>query len=156
LDERFHKRVYLGHQFTAHAIAIAALLSSSSILIPLPAHESLRYLGLLVMLFALVLIRYAKWSLGANYSPCQDSLVPHSITNAGPYAYVRHPLYTANILYFMGMTLVSLSALSIFVLAGLLWFFNRSARVEEKSLSARFPEYSRYRSLTKRFIPFIY
>ena len=156
LDTGFKFKLFLSLHVVTHTLAFLSLLTSSPILFLLPSGDFTRFTGLFIMGISLLVIRLAKWNLGRNYSPCQDSYFPTSITGNGVYAYIRHPLYTGNILYFLGMTIASQSLWSILLFCAFIWFFNRSARLEEQRLSERFPEYAAYMRRTKRFIPFIF
>jgi protein-S-isoprenylcysteine O-methyltransferase Ste14 len=78
----------------------------------------------------------------------------HRLVTNGPYAYVRHPLYTALFLGYLG-TLLSLQSWTLaggfapFIAAYLLF-----AAEEERVMARRFgEEYSAYRRRTGRFLP---
>jgi protein-S-isoprenylcysteine O-methyltransferase Ste14 len=74
----------------------------------------------------------------------------------GPYAYVRHPIYSGIALGVLGWALVNgrwaglLTALTV----GL--FFDVKASREEHWLTARFPEYVEYRRQVRKLLPFVY
>ncbi len=78
------------------------------------------------------------------------------LVTTGPYAHVRHPIYTGVIFAMLGSCLA----------AGwiwLLWFivivpyFIYSATQEEKLLAKTFPEaYPAYKKRTKMLIPFVF
>ena len=74
----------------------------------------------------------------------------------GPYGYIRHPLYLANIL--QGVGLHSHEWLFVgLLLAGYGIFVIIASLVREESyLVKTFPEYENYRAKTSRLIPFIY
>jgi len=75
---------------------------------------------------------------------------------SGPYHLVRHPIYSGAILAGVG-TAVALSWqwLIAVALAGV--YFVYSATVEERNLTAQFPDtYRAYRRSSKMFIPFIF
>lgn len=115
-------------------------------------------LGTLGVLFAVLGIGFAVWArvhLGRNWGmPMTLKENPELITT-GPYAYVRHPIYTGILLAILGSGLVSLFWLVIFVFAGA--YFIYSARTEEKIMLNEFPDqYPAYMKRTKMLIPFVF
>lgn len=149
LDASLRAWLYLGLQVAGHVLVTWSLVQDASPTWP-------RLAGLLITSGALWLLSVAKRTLGANYSPCQDSYVPYSVTSGGIYSYIRHPLYTANMLYFFGLFLIADNTSSLFCFIAISGFFVRSAMVEESALSAKFPDYVAYQRSTKRFIPGVY
>ena len=103
-------------------------------------------------------IGFAIWArivLGANWGMPMTLKQGHELVTAGPYACVRHPIYSGILLAMLG------SALGISVL----WFavlllnaaqFVYAARKEEQLMLRTFPnEYAVYMRRTKMIIPFI-
>jgi protein-S-isoprenylcysteine O-methyltransferase Ste14 len=79
----------------------------------------------------------------------------HDLVTAGPYRYIRHPIYTGLLLAILGSALVA-GPVWLTVLAGVSIYSVYSARTEEGLMIQHFPEqYSRYRMRTKAFIPFV-
>jgi len=81
----------------------------------------------------------------------------HSVTDSGPYAYVRHPMYAFAILLLAGTPLMLGSwwglACVPFMVAGIGW---RAVR-EERALAAELPGYGAYLERVKyRFVPGIW
>jgi protein-S-isoprenylcysteine O-methyltransferase Ste14 len=71
----------------------------------------------------------------------------------GPYQFIRHPMYTAVLLFCGGFTLSPLEwwrTVTWLVLLLVVWI---KSKIEEKVLLDRFNEYSRYRRGTGRFFP---
>lgn len=109
--------------------------------------------GALVAIVGIAIIAKAKGQLGRNYSPCFDSLLPFNINAKGMYGRIRHPIYLGNFLRVIGYGIMCGSAL-VWVLAGvMIYYFNRSAKVEESALSQKFPEYREYMAKTGRYLP---
>lgn len=77
------------------------------------------------------------------------------LVTQGPYALVRHPLYSLSMVAALGVGLATLSGLlTIALLAGLAWLLRDAALSEERRLSAVFEEaYQGYRAVTPRFWP---
>jgi protein-S-isoprenylcysteine O-methyltransferase Ste14 len=78
------------------------------------------------------------------------------LVTSGPYRYVRHPLYSAEALVFLGMLLPVLTPLSLALFGTFLGLQALRTRYEEEILVAVFPEYGAYRRTTWRFIPGVF
>jgi len=81
-----------------------------------------------------------------------------SLATAGPYGYVRHPLYVGSLLVGGGLVVAGgrWVLLPLF-LALFLLIYGRSVRAEEEELAARFgPEYDSYRAGVSAFLPRIH
>ena len=77
-----------------------------------------------------------------------------SVVSTGAFRYVRHPLYLASILTYLGLTVSTMSLLSFVLLVGIFIFHNYIANYEEKLLEARFgEEYRRYKKRTGKWVP---
>jgi protein-S-isoprenylcysteine O-methyltransferase Ste14 len=99
------------------------------------------------------------WTLLHN-RPGNFSVLPEPRSGArlvvtGPYAYVRHPMYLAVLLFGLGF-LVGWHGwphLAAFVLLGAV--LHVKSRREETLLAQRFPEYADYARRTRRLVPFV-
>jgi protein-S-isoprenylcysteine O-methyltransferase len=114
-------------------------------------------LGWTAAAIVVVGICFAIWArlvLGKNWSPRPSKKEHHELVTSGPYAYVRHPIYTGMLLAAFGSALTgSFFAILVFVLATIV-FLSRIPR-EEKIMMDLFPnENPTYRAGTKRLIPF--
>ena len=118
-------------------------------------HDNINYLffGISLSSISMALFISAKISLGKNYSPCFSQRTPSNITSNGLYKYVRHPIYTANVLLLSGTLIISCSYLIIFNILPLTFFYVLSAFREEKYLINKFPHYRKYSKKTGMFIP---
>jgi protein-S-isoprenylcysteine O-methyltransferase Ste14 len=96
------------------------------------------------------------WSgiyLGRGLTP---SPLPNGSTELvvkGPYAYVRHPMYTAVIALSVGITFKSGSVPVLVATIALIGLFAVKARWEEAQLALAFPGYERYMEQKGRFLP---
>jgi len=99
-------------------------------------------------------VHWAQRSLGTNVTTTVVTRQHHQLVTHGPYAYIRHPLYTGAIVFFLGM---SIAAGSWFLpLVMLIVFPVLMMRIpkEEAELEDRFGEaYRRYKARTGRFLP---
>lgn len=79
---------------------------------------------------------------------------PEGLVTTGAFRYVRHPLYLASLLAYLGLTVSTASLFSLVLLAGILVFYNYIASYEETLLEARFgEEYRDYRVRTGKWAP---
>lgn len=112
-------------------------------------------IGAVVFSCGIALAIWARVILGRNWGmPTTQRLQPELIT-AGPYAMIRHPIYSGILLAVIGTGLtINLLALMIAVIIGV--YFVWAATVEERNLMAAFPDsYPAYRARTKMLVPFV-
>lgn len=134
-------------------IAINAILIQNFLELDFHNSLALRYLGVSFSAIAITLFISSKISLGNNYSPCYDHRTPKFINKTGLYKYVRHPMYSSNILLLIGTLMISGSYLMFINIILLTFFYIMSAFKEEKYLINKFPNYSTYSKKTGMFIP---
>jgi len=80
----------------------------------------------------------------------------HELVTRGPYALVRHPIYTGALLGFSGSALALGHVGGLFSLAIMLAIFTHKIRLEERLMGAHFGErYAEYRRKTRALIPFL-
>lgn len=154
-DERF--RVVGKAIFVVMNLAtLASFWTSSGAIVLLWRDDNLRLAGLFLLICATLLYIPSMKYLGDNYSPFFDSFLPFRIVTKGPYRYVRHPVYLANILLAAGYLMAS-GSLWIVAFGGYgVLKIIRGMRNEEASLTKSFPGYKAYQAKTARLIPFIY
>jgi protein-S-isoprenylcysteine O-methyltransferase Ste14 len=99
---------------------------------------------------------YARFYLGSNWGlPMARKANPELITS-GPYAFVRHPIYSGILLAMAGSALAE-SITWVLALPIFGPYFVYSARVEERTMAEAFPaQYPAYRAHTKMLIPFVF
>jgi len=99
---------------------------------------------------------WARLYIGRNWSPRPAKKEAHELVTSGPYAVVRHPIYTGIIVAALGTALTgTIFGMIVLVLAAAL-FLSR-VRTEERIMLELFPDtYPSYQSRTKRLIPFIW
>lgn len=147
-------------KYVSEFIYISSILVSvNSILIDnflnLEFHNNINimYLGISLSAFSIGLFISAKITLGNNYSPCFDQKKPYKIIDQGLYKYIRHPIYTSNILLVLSICIISGSYLVFFNLLLITIFYILSAFREERYLIRNFSYYKRYSDKTGMFIP---
>lgn len=123
---------------------------------PLLPSDPLRW-QLAVALVALGL-GFAVWArvrLGRNWSGAVTLKESHELIRAGPYAYVRHPIYTGLLLAFLGTAVACGEGRALLGLALIVFAFTRKLRIEEALMHEAFAgEYARYAAEVPALIPF--
>ena len=107
----------------------------------------------LLVLFGSAAAVIALVRLGRSFSMMSEA---RRLVTSGPYRFVRHPLYLAEELAIIGISMQFLSLPSAFVLAVHIAFQLRRMHNEEAVLTETFPEYAAYRQRTARLLPGIY
>ena len=111
----------------------------------------LRVVGLVMLGGGLVGGFWAVRTLGESLTPYPRPPKDGVLVEAGPYRFVRHPIYLAGTLLFLGAALAASVASTIAALfLPALWHFK--AGVEERHLVERFPGYADYRRRVRRGI----
>ena len=139
-----------------NALTLASFWTDARIFLLFDQGDAFRLTGVIVLVAATLLYARSLRELGDNYSPCFDAHLPFRIVTNGPYGYIRHPLYLANILQGVGFILTSGSLWVLLLAAYGIFGIIRAIVREEFYLARTFPEYEHYRAKTSRLIPFIY
>ena len=82
------------------------------------------------------------------------SIPPDRIVEAGPYRWVRNPMYLGHLIFFAGIALTLTSWIALAVLLAHLFWFDRRVRDDEARLTELFGDsYRDYCRRVKRWIP---
>lgn len=123
-------------------------------LIDMPLVKYGQIAGLTVLTFGLWLLIRAHQALGEFYGVKLYIKQNHYVIDAGPYAYVRHPMYTTYLTWFAAMTLIVPHYIPAAVFIMGTCGFYRMAKGEERMLSQALGEpYRKYRQRTGMFVP---
>ena len=110
----------------------------------------------LLALAGLFVASWGRVALGRNWNLFPSFQDHHELIQSGPYAYVRHPMYSGLTLMFLGAVIwngAGYGFILFFCCSLGTWF---KLRQEEKLLTRHFgAEYSSYRSRVKALIPFV-
>jgi protein-S-isoprenylcysteine O-methyltransferase Ste14 len=125
-------------------------------LFPLGAPGQLQLAGGALYLLGLGVALAARVQLGRNWLDLEsfDVLPRQTLVDRGLYGYIRHPIYTGDLLLVTGLQL-ALDSWLVLAVVPLALFVVRQVLAEEALLSRTFPAYARYCAETKRFIPFV-
>ena len=75
------------------------------------------------------------------------------LITGGPYAVIRHPMYTAVLLTAVGATGLALSTASVLCTLALGVVLVLKINIEEREMAAKFPGWEQYVTRTKRLVP---
>ncbi|MEP6892933.1 MAG: isoprenylcysteine carboxylmethyltransferase family protein [Gaiellaceae bacterium] len=123
---------------------------------PNGAQRMLTIAGLVLVVSGGGIAVWATRLLGRGFTPFPRPLASGELINRGPYCVVRHPIYSAGLLFFTGYSLYAgVLALVATGALGVVWALK--ARVEEGFLRERYPGYGDYASDVRfRLIPLLY
>jgi protein-S-isoprenylcysteine O-methyltransferase Ste14 len=99
---------------------------------------------------------WARITLGGNWSVEVTFKQDHELIESGPYALVRHPIYTGLIMMALGTAIHYGRAIGValfFALCAAIWW---KAREEERIMGSHFPDaYPEYKLRVRAIIPFV-
>jgi protein-S-isoprenylcysteine O-methyltransferase Ste14 len=121
-------------------------------------HPSLQVAGVLAILVSMVAIRsvFRANSYAAPVVKIQSER-GHKVSDSGPYAYVRHPMYAWAILFLFGTPMVLGSWCGFFCVPLMVVGLGYRAVMEERMLCAHLDGYAEYAARVRyRFVPFLW
>jgi protein-S-isoprenylcysteine O-methyltransferase Ste14 len=114
------------------------------------------WLGAAITVVGLLFAVWAREHLGRNWSSSVTIKQGHELITTGPYAVVRHPIYTGILTGFLGMAIAisQVRGFIAFILVLLaLWL---KLRMEEKWMRSQFGEaYATYARQTAALVPYL-
>lgn len=120
----------------------------------IPHVEVLAWTGLVLCVAGLVVCIWARFTLGRNWSGVVTLKGGHELITRGPYAWVRHPIYTGLLTMFVATLIVRGHIAGIIGLPLVLVGVWIKLRYEENLMLQKFPaEYAAYQQRVKRLIP---
>jgi protein-S-isoprenylcysteine O-methyltransferase Ste14 len=115
----------------------------------------IRWLGVVVGLLTIPAVSWVLRSLGHNVSETVLTKREHQLVTAGPYQWIRHPLYTTGITLFVALGLMQASWFVLFMATVAALLIQRLViPAEERALVAKFGDrYRAYMGRTGRLLP---
>jgi protein-S-isoprenylcysteine O-methyltransferase Ste14 len=115
---------------------------------------AIRALGVGLALYALIVMPWAAAVLGASYAPGPALLRDHALVVAGPFRYVRHPIYSAVAALWVGTALGTVNWLLLLSWPFIALGVRKQALAEERMLRSKFgSRYDDYAKHTGRMFP---
>ena len=114
------------------------------------------WLGAAITVAGLLFAVWARVHLGRNWSRSVTIKQGHELITTGPYAVVRHPIYTGILTGFLGMA-IAISQVRGFIVVVLVFFaFWLKLSMEEKWMRSQFGEtYAAYARQTAALVPYL-
>jgi protein-S-isoprenylcysteine O-methyltransferase Ste14 len=135
------------------AVALSATTSAGNLWTPSPLIT-----GLLagIVAIGLVFTLWARAELGRNWSVAVVLKDDHRLIRSGPYAIVRHPIYTGLIVMALGTALDAGAAVGLPLVGALVLVLWIKSRREDELMEVSFPvEYPDYRRHVRAFVPHV-
>lgn len=145
-----------GEGWVVAQVLLAAIVALGEILGPRwpePLASALFAAGVVVAVAGLVLLLGGTAALGRSLTPFPKPKDAASLSEAGAYAFVRHPIYGGVILGFAGWSLAR-TPLGLFLTAVVVGFLELKSRREEAWLATQYRAYDDYRKRVRwKFVP---
>jgi protein-S-isoprenylcysteine O-methyltransferase Ste14 len=123
----------------------------------LPDTAIVYWLGLLIVIAGIAFAVWARVYLGRNWSGTVTVKEDHELICSGPYAIVRHPIYTGLLIAILGTAVVFGEWRGLIALCFLTVAYLFKLRREERFMAESFPDvYPGYRARVPALIPFFY
>jgi protein-S-isoprenylcysteine O-methyltransferase Ste14 len=114
------------------------------------------WVGAAVTAAGLLFAVWARRHIGRNWSGIVTLKKDHELVTSGPYALVRHPIYTGLVLAFAGSAVARAEWRGVLAVVIVLWALWRKLRVEERWMREQFGDaYEAYRRRVSALIPFV-
>src|SRR5712691_5530010 len=115
---------------------------------------AVRLLGLVLGLYAAVILPWAAATLGRFLVPRAVVFPDHTLVIRGPFRLVRHPAYSGDLALWLGTALGTLNVLLLVLWPLYLLGLSAEASVEERLLEGKFGQaYRDYVTRVGRFVP---
>lgn len=123
---------------------------------PFPFVRASHAAGTTLIVLGGVLFLAGLLHLGRRLTPLPYPKAGTSLVQTGPFAVVRHPIYSGGLVLAFGWALFVQGWLTLVAAVALFGLLDAKSRREERWLVERFPDYSAYQHRVRRLIPFIY
>lgn len=115
-----------------------------------------RFVGGVLMVGGGVILGAGLLRLGRGLTPLPYPRDGAGFVQTGPFALVRHPMYSGGLILAFGWALFVRGWLTLGYVVVLFLFLDIKSRIEERWLAEKFPEYAAYRRRVRKLIPFVY
>jgi protein-S-isoprenylcysteine O-methyltransferase Ste14 len=113
-------------------------------------------IGAALTVIGLAFAVWARYHLGRNWSGVITVKEDHALIRTGPYAIVRHPIYSGLLLAIIGSALARGHIGAMLAIAFMLYAVLRRVNIEERWMSETFGRaYADYKTKTPALVPFV-
>jgi protein-S-isoprenylcysteine O-methyltransferase Ste14 len=123
---------------------------------PFPFAALCTIAGVLLMAAGGLLLLAGLVKLGTGLTPLPYPKEGTRLVETGPFALVRHPMYSGGILLALGWALFVQGWLTVGYVVLLFLFLDRKSKRAETWLAEKYPHYGDYRRRVRKLVPFIY
>jgi protein-S-isoprenylcysteine O-methyltransferase Ste14 len=125
--------------------------------LPYDARLAAYWIGIALIVVGLGFSIWAREYLGGNWSATVTLKESHELVRTGPYAWVRHPIYTGLLIALLGCAVAQGERGGLIGFGLLIAAFVRKLKIEERFLGDLFGEqYARYRKEVAALVPGLY
>lgn len=115
------------------------------------------WIGAAVTVTGLLFAIWARQHLGSNWSRSVTIKQGHELITTGPYALVRHPIYTGVLIGFLGTAIALSQVRGVVVVVLVFLAFWAKLRMEEEWMRSQFGEtYATYSHQTAALVPYLF
>jgi protein-S-isoprenylcysteine O-methyltransferase Ste14 len=157
-DSTSSRLVQLSLAAVAFMLLASPRLNSGLLATPfVPGNIFFSFLGLSLTILGFAFAIWARVFLGGNWSAAVTVKKDHKLVRNGPYALVRHPIYSGALLALLGTAIVFHGIRGLLAFAVALLALGMKSRREEAFMTEQFgAEYMEYRQKAKALIPFVW
>jgi protein-S-isoprenylcysteine O-methyltransferase Ste14 len=123
---------------------------------PFPFARACPIAGGILMVAGGLLLLAGAVRLGPGLTPLPYPKDGATLVQTGPFALVRHPMYSGGLLAAFGWALLVQGWLTVGYVIVLFVFLDLKSRREERWLTERFPTYPGYQRRVRKLVPFVY
>jgi protein-S-isoprenylcysteine O-methyltransferase Ste14 len=114
------------------------------------------WLGAAIAVAGILFAVWAREHLGSNWSRSVTIKQGHELITTGPYAVVRHPIYTGILIGFLGVAIAISQVRGFIVFVLIFLVFWLKLRMEEEWMHSQFGEtYATYARQTAALVPYL-
>lgn len=120
-------------------------------------HDLASYvIGAGLTVIGLLFAVWARYHIGRNWSGVITLKEDHALVRSGPYALVRHPIYSGLLLAIVGSAIARGNLAAVLAIVAMLYAVLRRVSIEESWMSENFGSaYADYKANTPSLIPFL-
>ena len=107
------------------------------------------FLGILIIIVALIIMLVSIKDLGRNLSPFPRPINNSNLVTSGIYRFTRHPMYYSLIFISIGVFIIKLSIYYLFLSICLVLIIKFKITLEEQYLTNKFKNYFLYKNEVK-------
>lgn len=112
--------------------------------------------GNVLMILACGVGWWSRRTLGRHFSIHLTTDHGHELVTSGPYRWVRHPVYTGDLLFHVAVPLLACTYEALLFAPVYFLLVRSRMKTEEQMLSQEYADYPTYMQQTKRLIPGVY